>query len=214
MPYEDSKKYFKKQEKIEVTGTPIRQQLFQGNAVKGLELCGFDSTLPCLLIIGGSLGSQSINRQIRGILNQLLQSFQIIHICGKGKIEASLQGLKGYCQLEYADAELADLFAAATVVISRAGANSLYELLALAKPHILIPLSAKVSRGDQIQNSQHFKKSGISVVIQEEGLTGETLVQALKDVMQNKNEIINKIKALKVESAAQKIVGIIKEQVR
>lgn len=213
LPSETSKQYFKKQKKIEVTGTPIRQQLFQGDAQKGLSLCGFNASLPCLLIMGGSLGAHSINKSVRDALHSLLLEFQVIHICGKGKLEASLTGIKGYYQFEYVNAELAHLFACASIVVSRAGANSVYELLALAKPHVLIPLSAKVSRGDQIQNSQHFEQCGISVVVQDESLNKETLLQALHDVERNKEGIINKIKGLQMRSAADNIVAVIKRQV-
>jgi len=206
------KKHFKQQDKIEVTGTPIREQLLAGNSARGLTLCGFNENKPCLLVIGGSLGAGSINRSIREALPELTQEFQVIHLCGKGKIDASLIGLAGYYQFEYVHEELADLFAAATVVISRAGANSLYELLALGKPHILVPLSAKVSRGDQIQNARYFQGLGVSIVIQDELLNADTLLQSLRDLMQNKSEIDNKIKALNVQSATAKIVTLIKEQ--
>jgi len=212
LTFDAGKKHFKNQEKLEVTGTPIRHQLFLGSPAKGLELCGFNLEKPCLLVIGGSLGAGSINRSVREALSQLTKEFQIIHLCGKGKIDSSLLGVEGYCQLEYAHDELADLFAASSIVISRAGANSLYEILALRKLHILIPLSSQVSRGDQIQNARYFQKSGISVVIQDESLNAQTLVQALKEVMNNRIEIDSKIKELNIVSAAEKIVAIIKEQ--
>lgn len=212
LTFEAGKKHVKQQDKIEVTGTPIRRQLYQGDKVKGLALCGFNDEKPCILVIGGSLGAVSINSSIRTALSQLTERFQVIHLCGKGKIEPSLQHFAGYCQLEYANEELADLFAAASVVVSRAGANSLYEILALGKPHVLIPLSAQVSRGDQIQNARHFQQLGISVVLQDQQLTAEHLVQAVDNVFNNKNEINNKIKALSIESAEDKIVAIIKEQ--
>lgn len=212
LTFEASKKYFKNQQKITVTGTPIRSQLFTGNTAKGLQRCGFTDNKPCILVIGGSLGAGSINTCIRDNLSQLIQHFQIIHICGKGKLEADLNAVAGYCQLEYANEELADLFATASIVISRSGANSLYEILALAKPHILIPLSSKISRGDQIQNAEYFEKLGISVVIQDEALTPESLFQALEEVQQNQEVIEKKIKALSIASAAEKIVAIIKEQ--
>lgn len=206
-------KHFKKQDKIEVTGTPIRQQLFAGNKEKGLELCGFNALKPCILVIGGSLGAGSINASVRDALNQLTQQFQIIHLCGKGKVEPSLAHMDAYHQFEYVNEELADLFAASSIIISRAGANSLYEILALGKPHILIPLSSQVSRGDQIQNARYFQDLGISVVIQDQLLNAESLLQALQQVIQDKDIIDNKIKALKIESATQKIVALIKEQV-
>jgi len=212
LTFDAAKKHFKKQQKIEVTGTPIREQLFNGSKEKGLELCGFESDKPCVLVIGGSLGSGSINRSVREVINEITQEYQVIHLCGKGKIDSSLLKLKGYCQLEYANEELADLFAASDAVISRAGANSLYEILAMSKPHLLIPLSARVSRGDQIQNAAYFEKAGISMVIQDELVNGTLIRNTLKELMANKNEIEKKIKALNIDSAAKRIVAIIKEQ--
>lgn len=212
LTFDAAKKHFKSQDKIEITGTPIRQQLFAGKSAKGLELCGFNEKKPCLLAIGGSLGAGSINHSVRKALVQLTQEFQVIHLCGKGKVDHSLDGIDGYCQFEYANDELPHLFAAASVVVSRAGANSLYEILALGKAHILIPISSQVSRGDQIQNARYFQGLGISVVVQDQSLNAETLLSALRDLMLNKSDIDNKIKALNIESAADKIVAIIKEQ--
>ncbi len=211
LTFEVGKKHFKQQEKIEVTGTPIRQELFQGNKEKGLELCKFNANKPCILVIGGSLGAGSINQSVRNALEQLTQTFQIIHLCGKAKVDDSLKEMKDYCQLEYAKEELADLFAATSIVISRAGANSLYEILALGKPHVLIPLSAQVSRGDQIQNARYFQNMGISVVIQDSQLNAETLLAAVEEVWKNQQEIKDKIKSLNIKSAEDKIVAIIKE---
>lgn len=212
LTFEAGKKHFKEQSKIEVTGTPIRQQLFQGNKEKGLALCGFNAEKPCILVIGGSLGAGSINQSVRAALTELTKHFQIIHLCGKGKVDDSLKDIAAYCQLEYANEELADLFAATSIVVSRAGANSLYEILALGKPHVLIPLSAQVSRGDQIQNARYFQGLGISEVIQDQLLNAELLLKAIDEVNQKKNEINNKIKELNIKSAEDKIVAIIKEQ--
>lgn len=206
------KDHFKNQEKIVVTGTPIREQLFTGNRAKGLALCRFNEEKPCLLVIGGSLGAQSINQCIRESLDQLTQQVQVIHLCGKGKIDSSLLDYKGYVQFEYVNEELADLFAISNVVISRAGANSLYELLALGKPHLLVPLSAKVSRGDQIQNARYFAGLGISKVIQDQDFNTESLLRALADIMTNSAEIEATIKRLKITSATKQIIAIIKEQ--
>lgn len=213
LTFDAAKLHFKQQEKIVVTGTPIRDQLFSGNRIRGLELCGFDSGKPCLLVIGGSLGAGSVNRSIRDALPQLIERYQVIHLCGKGKLDSSLNNTEGYRQLEYANEELADLFAAASVVVSRAGANSLYEILALGKPHILIPLSAEVSRGDQIQNARYFQGLGISRVIDDKSLTAETLLKALDELASTINEIKDKIEALNIKSATEQIVSIIKEQI-
>ena len=211
LTFEAGKKHFKCQDKLEVTGTPIRQQLFDGSKEKGLALCGFQQGKPCLLVIGGSLGAGSINQSIRDTLSQLTQQFQVIHVCGKGKQEPRLENTPGYKQFDYVNEELADLFAAADVVVSRSGANSLCEILALAKPHVLIPLSTQVSRGDQIQNARYFEQLGISVVIQDEALNAKTLLDAVNKVTSDTEQIISKIKALHIGSATDKISVIIKE---
>ncbi len=208
------KKHFKKPTKIAVTGTPIRQELLKGSKARGLELCGFTAKKLCLLAIGGSQGSASLNSAIRKALPFLCQHYQVIHLCGKGKLDATLASQPNYCQFDYADEELPNLFAACDVVVSRAGANTLYEILALKKPHVLIPLSAKVSRGDQIQNANYFKQQGISHVISEEKLSEKTLISAVKEVNEHREEIIAKIKALNIESATLRIVDLIKEQIR
>lgn len=212
LTFDAARGYFKQLGKIEVTGTPIRQELFKGSRTRGLELCEFSDTKPCLLVVGGSLGASSVNFSIRAALSRLTEGFQIIHLCGKGKIDPLLMGVAGYKQFEYVSDDLPDLFAASSLVISRAGANSLYEILALGKPHILIPLSSQVSRGDQIQNAEYFKSLGISVVIQDKSLNAETLLHAIQEVIDNKKDIDKKIKALKIGSAASRIVAIIKEQ--
>ena len=205
-----AKGHFKQQEIIEVTGTPIREALFNGNKSNGLALCGFSSEKLCLLIVGGSQGSNAINQCVRQSLESLFKRFQVIHLCGKDNLDASLAKQPGYYQLEYASVELPDLFAASHIVISRAGANSLYEILALEKPHILIPLSRKASRGDQIQNARYFEKQGISVVIDEDTLTPETLLSSVVSVVARYEEIIEKIRLLKIKSATLEIVELIK----
>ena len=209
-----AKKHFKQQDKVEVTGTPIREQLLKGEKDKGLALCGFNREKPCLLVVGGSQGSNALNACVRQTLDRLCQRFQVIHLCGKGKIDPLLVNREGYYQLEYANEALADLFAASEMVISRAGANALYEILALAKPHVLIPLSQKVSRGDQVQNARYFQQQGISVVVSEETLTPETLLTAIDEVNLHQEEIIKKIKELAIESATTRIISIIREQMR
>ncbi len=157
------------------------------------------------------MGAGSINKSVRDALAQLTQTYQIIHLCGKGKIADELTQYPGYCQLEYANEELPDLFAAADMVISRSGANSLYEILALTKPHILIPLSAKVSRGDQIQNARYVEQLGISVVINDEQLDAPKLIATIADVMLRQDAIKQHIQALNIHSATDQVAAIIKE---
>ena len=168
--------------KAVVTGTPIRPELLQGDAAKGRAFTGFTSEKPVIMIIGGSLGAQAVNDAIRRILPELLKDFQVVHLCGKGKQDDSKNDLKGYVQYEYIESELADLFAMADIVISRAGANAICELQALKKPNLLIPLSANASRGDQILNARSFEKQGFSMVLEEESITDEVLLKAIHDL--------------------------------
>lgn len=173
--------------KAVVTGTPIRQELLSGDSEKGRAFTGFTADKPVILIIGGSLGAQAVNTAVRNILPQLLPDFQVVHLCGKGKKDESLNGLTGYVQYEYIEKELADLFAMADIVISRAGANAICELQALKKPNLLIPLSANASRGDQILNARSFEKQGFSMVLEEEELTDQVLLDAVHKLYENRD---------------------------
>lgn len=204
------KKYIKGNAKVAVTGSPIREPLFGGDKKKGLAHCGFTEDKLCLLVMGGGQGSIAINQCIRSSLDALCQRYQVIHLCGSGKRDETLANRAGYCQLEYANKELADLFAASDLVLSRAGANSLCEILALKKPHILVPLSRKVSRGDQIQNAKYFEEQGISTVIQEENLTPETLIRAIDAVEVKQDDVIEKMGNLHIASATTRILNLIK----
>lgn len=209
--FDETKKYIKNLQKVEVTGTPIRSQLFNGSREKGLALCGFTNDRPCLLVIGGSQGSLAINKVIRDSLETLTEKYQVIHICGKNNISKNLQNHHAYYQIEYANEEIADLFAASSIVVSRSGANSLCELLALKKPHVLIPLSGNSSRGDQIQNANYFAEQGISIVVNEIDLSPISLLKALKDCEDNKDIAIQKMTKLGVSSASNVIFNILKK---
>lgn len=209
LTFEPAQKHFKNPEKTEVTGTPIRESLFHGDKEKGLKLCGFTSTKPCILVIGGSQGAKVINQCVRESLGELLKNYQVIHICGKGNVQSSLGNQEGYRQFEYVNDDLADLFAASDMVISRSGANSLCEILALKKPHLLIPLSRKASRGDQIHNATYFQKQGISMVIEEESLTPEKMLTAVEEIKRTQFERVEKMASLNIQSSSDKILTIL-----
>ncbi len=168
-----------------ITGTPIRHTLFNGSLEKGLELCGLSCIKPIILVIGGSSGSKAINDCVRKALPKLLKSYQVIHICGKGFLDDSIHE-QGYVQFEYVKNELKHLFAIADIVVSRSGANSIYEFLSLKKPNLLIPLSGKVSRGDQVANAKSFEEQGFSKVLLEEKLTPEELYIQIIDLYNNR----------------------------
>ena len=131
---------------------------------------------PTIMVMGGSLGAVAINQFIRKILSRLTTRFNVIHLCGKNNLDPSLENTPGYKQFEYVDEDLPHLMALASLIISRAGANSIYEFLALKKPNILIPLPLSASRGDQIQNAQSFERQGFSKVLDQETLTDDILL--------------------------------------
>lgn len=191
------------------TGSPIRQELFSGNKEAGLSFCGFTADKPVLLIMGGSIGSRFINNAVWESLDELLKSFQIVHLVGKGNVNNELVGKTGYQQYEFVSEQLNDIFAMTDIMISRAGANSISEILALKIPNILIPLSAAASRGDQILNAESYEKQGFSTVLQEETLTSELLLSSIKDVYARRDEIKEKMASSKLLDANKVILDLI-----
>jgi UDP-N-acetylglucosamine--N-acetylmuramyl-(pentapeptide) pyrophosphoryl-undecaprenol N-acetylglucosamine transferase len=192
-----------------LTGTPIRNKILEGSKLLGLKFCGFDGAKPALLIIGGSLGSRFINDCVRDSLSKLLEKYDIIHICGKGNLDKKLENIKGYRQFEYLNEELPHVMQAADIIISRAGANLIFEILAIKKPNLLIPLSRKSSRGDQILNAESFKKSGFSKVIYEEEITSEVLINSLNELYQNRMQYISAMNSSKLQNGVDGIVSVI-----
>ena len=192
-----------------LTGSPIRQELLNGNADKGRSFCSFDTQKPILLITGGSLGSENINKFIRSILDLLLEHFYIIHLCGKGKLDTSLSNIKHYLQFEYINKELPDLLSAADLVISRAGAGTINELAALHKPNLLIPLSKNASRGDQILNARSYEKLGYSVVLEEEEITDDILYHSILELYEKRHLYIQSMSNGNFHKANDMIIELI-----
>lgn len=178
-------------EKAILTGSPIRSELATGNRIAGLNLCGFTANKPVIMVVGGSLGAASVNKVVRQALPKLLENFQVVHICGREKIDNLLLNVQGYKQFEYLKSEMKDIFAMADVVISRAGANAICELLALKKPNLLIPLPAGSSRGDQILNAASFESQGFSMVIDEDILTDNLLADKVMELYCSRQSYID-----------------------
>lgn len=197
--------------KAVLTGSPIREELSKGNKLAAYEVCGFTANKPVIMVIGGSLGSMAINKAVREALPTLLHDFQVVHICGKEKIDNLLLTTKGYHQFEYLKAELKDIFAMADLVISRAGANAICEILALKKPNLLIPLPAGSSRGDQILNAASFEAQGYSMVISEDDLTKEFLIAKVQELYCNRNTYIEAMKNSEQSDSIKTIMGLIEE---
>ena len=213
--FPDSVQYLKGKasEKVVVTGTPIRAELLEGSREQGLKICGFSSGLPVLLVMGGSLGSAVLNQTIRDNLAELTRSYQIVHLCGTGNLAPEINNHR-YFQLEYAREELPHLLAAADMVLSRAGANAIVELAALAKPNILVPLSRQASRGDQILNAASFARQGFSLVIQEEDLSGRTLAEHLALLQKERRRFVEAMQGSPINDGTGKIMALIEEAAR
>lgn len=200
-------------DKAVLTGSPIRQELLRGERLHALRFTGLSANKPVILVMGGSMGAAAVNEAVRRILPTLLKEFQVVHLCGAGKLDPSLGHLAGYVQYEYIKNELKDLFALADIVISRAGANAICELLALKKPSLLIPLSAAASRGDQILNARSFEKQGFSIVLEEEEITNEALLQAVHTLYQNRTSFSSAMEASSQTDSIATIIGLIEEAV-
>ena len=198
--------------KAVLTGSPIRRELLEGSRDSALSFLGWkEDDKPTLLVTGGSQGSAVINRALRQDLDQLLPEFRIIHLCGKGNLDDTLTGKEGYIQLEYVSDELKDLYALCDLVLSRAGANSICELLALRKPNLLIPLSAASSRGDQILNADSYKRQGYSMVLKEELLTPESLLRSLQELYRDRDRYISAMSKSSQSAAIDLIMDLIRE---
>ncbi len=200
--------------KAVVTGTPIREELFKGDKEAAKKFCGFTDDKPVLMVIGGSLGAQSVNETVRYALPRLLPDFNVVHICGNDKMDNLRLSVPGYKQFEYVKNELKDIFAMADIVVSRAGANSICELLALKKPNILIPLSTKSSRGDQMLNAKSFEQQGFSLVIDNDELDEDILVETIQDLYERRELFIENMSKSNLHSATNTIIQIINEEIQ
>ena len=210
--FRESLKFIKGNKGV-LTGSPIREEIFHGNKSNGKRICGFSDSKEVLFIMGGSLGSRVINEKIRKNLDVLLKEFNIIHICGKDNLDKTLINKVGYKQFEYVDEELPDFMMAADYIISRAGANSIFEFLALKKPTLLIPLSKKASRGDQILNSKSFEKEGYSLMLEEEGLNEDILYKKLLDLKERKKEFIKNMEKSQSKNGVEAIINVLVESI-
>lgn len=197
-------------DKAVLTGTPIRRELLNGSRAAGFAFTGLSDDKPILLMMGGSTGSRAVNAGLRSALPELLKEFHVIHLCGKGNLDSKL-AQPGYVQYEYISDELKDLFAISDIVLSRAGANAICELLALKKPNILVPLPAEVSRGDQILNANSFQKQGFSYLLEEKKLNADTLMTAVHEVYNNRDSYKKAMELSKQSNGVDIVIKLIKE---
>ena len=197
--------------KAEAVGTPPRPELFSGSREKGLRFLGLEGKKPVLMMMGGSLGAQAVNKALREALPELRSTFEVAHICGKGNLDASLEGTPGYAQKEFVSAELADVFACADLVFSRAGSNALMEFQALARPLLLVPYPKGASRGDQILNAQSLERRGLCRVLLQEDMTAATLTEALLKAWADRDALTAAVKAAPPADGTKRVLEMIEE---
>ncbi|SDZ42692.1 UDP-N-acetylglucosamine--N-acetylmuramyl-(pentapeptide) pyrophosphoryl-undecaprenol N-acetylglucosamine transferase [Evansella caseinilytica] len=203
--FEETKQFFP-QEKTTVIGSPIRKEILTGDAQKGREFLGFHDGRPVLTMMGGSLGAKKINEAVRESIHELTEKYQLVHLCGKGNRDESMANLPGYKQYEYVNEELADVLAATDYVITRGGSNAIFEFLALNIPMIIVPLTKKQSRGDQILNAKSFEEKGFAIMLEEEYLTPQTLTTQLENLRQQRETMQRTMAASKQGNGLQSIL--------
>ena len=197
--------------KAEMTGTPLRPELFRGSREKGLNLLGFDGQKPVLLMMGGSSGAQSVNYCLRQALPRLTVDFDVAHICGKGNLDTELEGTAGYKQIEFLDADLPDVLACTDLVLSRAGANALCEFQALGRPMLLIPYPKGASRGDQILNAKSLEKRGLCRVLLQENMTPDSMVKAIGETWADRDNLTAALKDAPPANGTERVLQMIEE---
>lgn len=208
LSFEETKSFLTKDKLTDLAGIPVREELFQGDSKNGWSLCGFKEPKPTILFMGGSLGAKKINETLEKTVDSLLKDFNIIHIAGKGKKNISKRN--GYIGFEFLGDELKDILAISDYIVSRAGANSIFEFLSLNKPMLLIPLKAG-SRGDQVDNTQYFTRLNWATTLDEDKLSCETLLEAIQSLKNSGNEIINSQKTYQPDRVSEKILKNIEE---
>lgn len=210
--FKDTEKYFPTSKAIYV-GLPVRDIVYNASSQRGLEVSKFKGDRPIILVFGGSLGAQFLNNIIRdNVKNNNLKDFDIINICGKNNLDEEMNKQTNYIQFESLADDFLHVMACADVVVSRGGATSLFELMAMKKPHVIIPLSKKASRGDQIDNAKYFNKLGVSPYIFEEDCTWDLLFDKIQERLKNKAQFLSKIEELDFAGATQKVMNILKEE--
>lgn len=207
--FEETMQYLP-EKKAEYVGAVIREELFQGDKQTGLATTVLTNDKPVLLVMGGSGGARKINETVRTSLPELLESFQVIHICGKGNVDPDVRQ-QGYAQFEYVNKELKDILAASDYVLSRAGSNAIFEFLALRIPMLLIPLSRQASRGDQIINAESFAEKKYARVLEEEALTERALMEELFQLKKAAPAMRDYMKQYKSEKARDRVIAILEE---
>ncbi len=195
------------------TGLPIRHELLCGDKETGLSTCGFTGEKPVLLIMGGSLGAKALNEAVDAVLDELVKQFDVIHIRGKSNLRSGFLPI-GYKQFDFINCELPHVYAAADIMVSRAGATAVFEILTLALPSLFVPLPKATSRGDQILNAKYFEKKGFSHVLEQEQLTAETLMAGITRLYQERDQLREKMQQENMIDSAEIVAQVIADAAR
>ncbi len=185
--------------------SPIRKELFQGDRIRARKKYSFSDEKPVLLVLGGGSGSRAINSALRSALPRLLKEWNVLHLCGKGNL--SSDAFCGYVQREF-EGDMASAYAAADVILARAGSNTVFELLALKKSAVFVPLE-KSSRGDQLLNALYFQRKGLCRILREDNLTADSLRRAVIAALHDETVRAN-LQECSVENGTPKILSILK----
>ena len=223
--FDSSQKYFKPGRAV-LTGNPVRKDLMTGDRQSAISKFGLNSNLKTILVTGGSQGAQKINRIVLDSLVLLVKDFQIIHQCGEGQLESvkdELEKIIKEGEGEYADAvsanyklfpffdanDMALAYAAADIIISRAGASNIFEISMLGKPAIIIPITNS-SSGHQLENALEFSKFGAAIV-EEQNLTPHILINQIQSLLEPEklNSISEKLKTFATPDATEKIASVL-----
>ncbi|MGI5884331.1 MAG: undecaprenyldiphospho-muramoylpentapeptide beta-N-acetylglucosaminyltransferase [Candidatus Spyradocola sp.] len=196
------------------TGTPLRDELFAGQRSRGLAAFGFSGQKPVLMVTGGSSGAQAINAAVRAALPKLLADMDVLHLCGRGNLDPAMDKYSGYRQVEYLTDKMCDAFACADILVSRAGSNTLCEILALKKPSLLIPYPKGASRGDQVENAASFAARGLARVLDQDSLTPESLVAAVRELYASKDALRARMDEEPAANGTKKVLEILERSAK
>lgn len=208
--------------KIVVSGNPIREDILHGDKNRAQRFFNLRENLPVVLVFGGSQGAQNINELLLGSLPKLLEKFQIIHVCGSknysgferkiGDMPLSPEARKRYKSYAYLGEEMKDAFALSDFVVSRAGANSLSEIIALKKPSLIIPLPG-AANNHQYQNAKYFADENLILMAEEKDLDAEKFSDRLEDLQSKRDEIVSNLKKYNASLEGKKAAEIIAEEI-
>ena len=223
--YEETKKYFNdfQKKKCIVTGNPVRPAFYNDSSEAGKKFLGIDNGCKknILLILGGSLGANQINNLVIECLDELKKDFIVVHQTGKKFAQENHDimafGDDNYKPYEFIFNEMVSVIQSADIIISRAGANSLWECAVCSKPMILIPLCGAGTRGDQVDNAEYFANRGAAIALTGKDATKENLLDALSEMKnsETRNKFAESCKSIcKEKKPSEVIANLILEQIK